>query len=135
MKNLFMATVKRMDFLGDLFFQQIIYRSLHFPSIYIYYHGFIIVVIFPDFPLPMKLKNTHTHKTNEFFFDRDMDFPLRAFHIWQEECPRHRHEFSECVLILDGGGPHQCEDHAPTMLRRGDILVIPPGGYHAYLKG
>ncbi|MBQ6471358.1 MAG: AraC family ligand binding domain-containing protein [Victivallales bacterium] len=83
----------------------------------------------------MKLKNTHTHKTNDSFFVKDIDFPLRAMHLWQVASPKHRHEFSECVLILDGGGLHQCEDHAPSMLRRGDILVIPPGGYHAYLKG
>ena len=83
----------------------------------------------------MKQKNTHTHKTNEAFFVKDMDFPLRAMHLWQEASPKHRHEFLECVLILDGGGPHQCEGHEPVLLRRGDILVVPPGGYHAYLAG
>ena len=81
------------------------------------------------------MKNLAYHKTGERIFRFDPNFPLRV----KEELPqvvtaRHQHEFCECIFVTRGCGKHQSEDHASVPIRRGDVLVIPVGGHHAYTE-
>ena len=46
----------------------------------------------------------------------------------------HSHEFTECVFITQGHGMHRCGEREAVPVSRGDILVIPPGGVHAYTE-
>ena len=74
-------------------------------------------------------------KSKDYIFQVDPGFPLRV----KEELPqpvtvRHRHEFCECIFVFRGQGMHQSEDHEPVPIRRGNVIVIPPGGHHAYTQ-
>ena len=74
-------------------------------------------------------------KSKDYIFQVDPGFPLRV----KEELPqpvtvRHRHEFCECIFVFRGQGMHQSEDHEPVPIRRGNVIVIPPGGHHAYTR-
>jgi len=75
------------------------------------------------------------YKTGERIFRFDPEFPLRV----KEELPQtvtvvHHHEFCECIFVFRGEGMHQSEDHDPVPIRRGNVIVIPPGGHHAYTQ-
>ena len=81
------------------------------------------------------MSNINYYKTGERIFRFDPEFPLRV----KEELPQittvsHQHEFCECVFVFRGQGMHQSEDHDPVPIRRGNVIVIPPGGHHAYTQ-
>lgn len=74
-------------------------------------------------------------KFKDYVFQVDPGFPLRV----KEELPqivtfRHRHEFCECIFVFRGQGMHQSGNHEPVPIRRGNVIVIPPGGHHAYTQ-
>ena len=74
------------------------------------------------------------YKTAPRIFRYDPDFPLRVHFRLQDATDSHQHEFCECLYAVGGTGMHQSEDHAPIPIRRGDIIVIPRGGHHAYTR-
>ena len=75
------------------------------------------------------------YKTGERIFRFDPDFPLRVkLELPQVVTVSHQHEFCECIFVTRGGGKHQSEDHTSVPIRRGDVLVIPVGGHHAYTE-
>ena len=75
------------------------------------------------------------YKSGEWIFHSDPDFPLRVkLELPQVVTVSHQHEFCECIFVTRGGGKHQSEDHAAVPIRRGDVLVIPVGGIHAYTE-
>ena len=75
------------------------------------------------------------YKTGERIFRFDPNFPLRVkLELPQIVTVLHQHEFCECVFVIRGHGMHQSEDHASVPIRRGDVLVIPVGGHHAYTE-
>lgn len=79
--------------------------------------------------------NHSFYKTHEQIFQTDPGFPLKArIMLPQTVTVPHQHEFTECIFVIGGKGIHQCGTQAPTDISRGDILVIPPGGKHAYVK-
>lgn len=68
-------------------------------------------------------------------FRSDPKFPLRASLMApQTTTVSHQHEFTECIFIIEGRGLHQCGERVPVSIKRGDVLVIPPGGLHAYVE-
>lgn len=74
-------------------------------------------------------------KTMAQVFGEDPGFPLTVM----EQTPQvvtdlHQHEFCECVFISAGRGAHQSGNNRPVPIRRGDVLVIPRGGFHAYTE-
>ncbi len=75
------------------------------------------------------------YKTGERIFRFDPDFPLRVkLELPQVVTVSHQHEFCECIFVTRGCGKHQSENHAAVPIRRGDVLVIPVGGHHAYTE-
>lgn len=79
--------------------------------------------------------NYNYYKTKEHLFRPDPRFPLRASVMDpQTTTVLHRHECTECIFITAGKGLHQCDRGQPVPIKRGDILVIPPDGMHAYVK-
>ena len=77
--------------------------------------------------------NYNYFKTDKLIFRRDPGFFLRASVVQpQSETVPHSHEFTECVFIAGGHGLHQCGRNPEVPIARGDILIIPPGGTHAY---
>ena len=72
-------------------------------------------------------------KTDKFIFRNDPGFFLKASVLEpQNVTVPHSHEFTECVFITRGHGFHQCGKNPEVSISRGDILIIPPGGIHAY---
>ena len=49
-----------------------------------------------------------------------------------QELNFHNHHFSEIVLILASGGSLHWAEGKSFLLRRGDVLLLHPGGVHAY---
>ena len=81
------------------------------------------------------MPNKNYYKTQERIFRFDPEFPLRVIQqLPQITTVSHQHEFCECIFVTRGCGKHQSEDHASVPIRRGDVLVIPPGGHHAYTQ-
>jgi len=78
--------------------------------------------------------NFNKFKSKSRIFRYDPDFPLRAFRERQGMTVSHGHEYCECVFITKGRGMHQSENNEPVPIRRGDVLVIPRGGWHAYTQ-
>ena len=77
--------------------------------------------------------NYNYFKTDEFIFRGDPGFFLKASVMEpQGVTVPHSHEFTECVFITAGRGLHQCGKNPEVPISRGDILIIPPGGIHAY---
>ncbi len=75
------------------------------------------------------------YKTNEYVFRPDPRFPLRVSVMNPQDITvLHQHEFTECIFITGGEGLHQCNREKPAPVRRGDILIIPPNGMHAYVQ-
>ena len=74
------------------------------------------------------------YKTAARIFCYDPDFPMRVHFRLQDATDSHQHEFCECLYVVGGTGMHQSENHAPIPIRRGDIIVIPRGGHHAYTQ-
>lgn len=57
--------------------------------------------------------------------------PICASHLNVEhEVAAHDHDYYEICLVLAGRGEHQTEFYRKA-LRRGSVLVVPPGGVHA----
>ena len=81
------------------------------------------------------MPNQNYYKTRERIFKQDPEFPLRVTQeLPQTVTVRHQHEVCECVFVHAGNGFHQSEDREPVPIRRGDVIVIPPGGRHAYTQ-
>ena len=81
------------------------------------------------------MPNQNYYKTRDRIFKQDPEFPLRVrLEQSQKATVRHQHEFCECIFVVKGQGLHQSEDHEPVPIRRGDVIVIPVGGHHAYLQ-
>ena len=79
--------------------------------------------------------NYNYYKTNEYAFRPDPRFPLRVSVMDpQTTTVFHRHEFTECIFITGGEGLHQSDKEKPVPIKRGDILIIPPNGMHAYVE-
>ena len=75
------------------------------------------------------------YKTGDHIFRFDPGFPLRVTEVLpQPVTVLHQHDFSECIFVFRGQGMHQSEDHRPVPIRRGNVIVIPPGGHHAYTQ-
>lgn len=73
------------------------------------------------------------NKTQDRVFRGDPNFPLRVkLELPQVVTVRHQHEYCECIFVTRGRGRHQSQDHEPVPIRRGDVIVIPVGGSHAY---
>ena len=73
------------------------------------------------------------HKTQDIIFRYDYSFPLRVtIEQPQTVTVLHRHDFCECVFVARGSGAHQSGNHSSVPISRGNVLVIPDGGYHAY---
>lgn len=74
-------------------------------------------------------------KSADFVFRDD---PLFLFRITladrQPVTHLHIHEFHEVICVISGSGLHVCEKHEPQQITVGDILIIPPGGRHAYIR-
>ena len=73
-------------------------------------------------------------KTGARVFRYDPDFPIRVSFERQNTTVSHQHEFCECIYVVNGMGMHQSETHVPIPIHRGDIIVIPRGGHHAYTQ-
>ena len=74
-------------------------------------------------------------KSGKRVFRLEPLFPLRVKREQtQPVTVCHRHDFCECVFVIRGRGRHQSEDHRSVSVRRGCVIVIPEGGYHAYTK-
>ena len=58
---------------------------------------------------------------------------LRGFCWRQKDMPLHQQEFFEIVFILGGSAMH-CTPERMEKISRGDVLIIPAGGRHGYLK-
>ena len=81
----------------------------------------------------MTAVNYNYFKTDKFIFRGDPGFFLKADVMEpQNVTVPHCHEFTECVFITSGHGLHQCGRNAQVSISRGDILIIPPKGVHAY---
>ena len=80
------------------------------------------------------MSNHRYYKTAARIFCYDPDFPMRVHFRLQDTTDSHQHEFCECLYVVGGTGMHQSENHAPIPIRRGDIIVIPRGGHHAYTQ-
>ncbi|MBO4492391.1 MAG: helix-turn-helix domain-containing protein [Lentisphaeria bacterium] len=78
--------------------------------------------------------NFNKFKSKSRIFRYDPDFPLRAIRERQGMTVSHGHEYCECVFIIKGRGMHQSASNDPVPIRRGDVLVIPRGGWHAYTQ-
>ena len=77
--------------------------------------------------------NFNYFKTDQFIFRGDPGFFLKADVMEpQNVTVPHSHEFTECVFITSGHGLHQCGKMPEVPIARGDILIIPPTGVHAY---
>ena len=77
--------------------------------------------------------NYNYFKTDKFIFRGDPGFFLKASVMEpQNVTVPHSHEFTECVFITAGRGLHQCARNPEVPISRGDILIIPPKGIHAY---
>jgi len=60
----------------------------------------------------------------------DRPLLVAAHHLTSDFNP-HDHDFVETVLITEGAGFH-CTRQADTPLRRGDLILLAPGQWHAY---
>ncbi len=81
------------------------------------------------------MPNQNYYKTQERIFRFDPNFPLRVkLELPQITTVSHQHEFCECIFVFRGQGMHQSGNHAPVPIRRGNVIVIPPGGHHAYTQ-
>ena len=81
------------------------------------------------------MSNQNYFKTQDRVFRYDPEFPLRVTEVLpQPVTVLHQHDFSECIFVFRGQGMHQSEDHRPVPIRRGNVIVIPPGGHHAYTQ-
>lgn len=79
--------------------------------------------------------NENYFKTDERIFRNDPGFFLRGDVMEpQNVTVPHSHEFTECVFITAGHGCHQCGKMPEVPIERGDIIIIPPGGVHAYTR-
>ena len=52
-------------------------------------------------------------------------------HVLSRNTPPHGHDFAEVVVVAGGAGQHRTL-HGVAPLARGDALVLPAGGWHAY---
>lgn len=59
------------------------------------------------------------------------ELPLRIFNFRQPDDIPHMHNFHELVLVRRGRGVHLTGD-GENPVRRGDVLLIPPGVMHTY---
>lgn len=59
------------------------------------------------------------------------ELPLRIFNFRQPDDIPHMHNFHELVLVRRGRGVHLTES-GESPIRRGDVLLIPPGVMHTY---
>ena len=81
------------------------------------------------------MSNQNYFKTQDRVFRYDPEFPLRVkLELPQITTVSHQHEFCECIFVARGQGMHQSENHASVPIRRGNVIVIPPGGHHAYTE-
>lgn len=62
--------------------------------------------------------------------NNDEGIALRAWRHDSGESP-HRHEFFELVLVTGGNARHRTLERTTT-LKRGDVLWVPAGAWHAY---
>jgi len=83
----------------------------------------------------MGLRSILLFKPNQWIFRGTPEFPVYAAIMDpQTVTQRHSHECTECVFVVRGGGTHQSGTRPGVRIGRGDILIIPPGGRHAYLE-
>ena len=81
------------------------------------------------------MPNQIYYKTQDRIFRQDPEFPLRVkLESPQPVTVRHQHEFCECIFVIRGRGRHQSDYQDPVPIRRGDVIVIPVGGHHAYTQ-
>lgn len=81
------------------------------------------------------MKSDSLCKSMKNVFRDDPGFPLTVkIQTPQVVTGTHRHEFCECVFVSAGRGMHQSENNPPVPIRRGDVIVIPQGGSHAYTE-
>jgi len=59
--------------------------------------------------------------------------PLRVFNFRQPDDIPHAHTFHELVVVRRGKGVHLTENGG-NPVRRGDVLLIPPGLVHTYVQ-
>lgn len=79
--------------------------------------------------------NLNYFKTDAHIFREDPGFHLSASVMEpQNQTVSHCHEFIECIFITGGTGKHQCGKRPEQTIQRGDILIIPPGGWHSYTE-
>lgn len=57
---------------------------------------------------------------------------LRIFRHFQEPIEMHQQEFAEVVFVLNGTGDYGTGPGIRQTISRGDILIVPAGGKHAY---
>ena len=80
-----------------------------------------------------KVVNLEKHKTREFIFRNDKDFPLLAKLMEdQDNVCIHKHDFTECIIVIGGKGFHHSGMREGVPISRGDIIVVPRGGEHRY---
>ena len=74
-------------------------------------------------------------KSADFVFRDDPSFLFRITLANRQPVTHlHIHEFHEVVCVISGSGLHVCEKHEPQLIKAGDVLIIPPGGRHAYIR-
>ena len=62
------------------------------------------------------------------------EWPIAVNRAPHDKTDYHSHRFSELALVIRGKGYHKYEDDE-RKINRGDVLYIPPGHRHGYLKG
>ncbi|MBO4490404.1 MAG: helix-turn-helix domain-containing protein [Lentisphaeria bacterium] len=79
--------------------------------------------------------SNHYRKTRAYVFKTETDFPLTVSLMQPQPITvSHQHEFCECVFVTGGYGEHQSANRPSVPVRRGNVIVIPIGGHHAYTR-
>ena len=74
------------------------------------------------------------YENNEYFAN-DPEFPLSILlRSPQNPTKFHKHEYWECAFVTAGSGMHRSENNQPIAIRHRDIIIIPPGGSHAFVE-
>ena len=73
---------------------------------------------------------TERYLSNQRYFISDR-LMLRGFYNNQRDMAMHHQEFAEIVFVLSGEADHFSRN-AEEPIRRGSILIVPPGGHHGY---
>ena len=99
-------------------------------------HYFILPVFHRKYVLELFMTEPDARLyANDEYFAQDPDFPLSiVVRTPQPPSCFHRHEFSECVFVINGRGLHRSNENAPEEISKGDILIIPPQGNHAFVE-